>query len=478
MKRYIYKLLFFLVCVPSLSAFENRYSQSFMFTRPGFFNIEAQQAGWHTYAFGQDCTSNALQIIAYGQHTIKHRRNVTYFFIDGKTDMTVKGDDAINSNATNRDIRAEWLGLPSDFDGSFTMKPKQKQQGAIIDYKLGLKNVLKWCFFKNMWIGFTTNYNEVKNNIHFAQSIAETYTTNPGTIQQALTQESWEFGKFNDTTESCGLGETRFTFGTRFIDYPDWQFDFSTFISIPGEGSNCPTNIFEAYRGFNGHYGWGNQVNIQMPVSPCNSEALVTVFLDAVSVFLFERDQFRSVDLCNKPWSRYVQVNKTNGLVNLPGINALTPKCKVHAYNLVNAATGIRITYRCLDAELSYGCWTHGDERLQLKHKWKEEYGIAGTGSTTLSPDNVQVGNTASASTIRFQADNDATFTPITANDLDLKSGAARATISQIFQGTVGIAGKGKRVNAFAYVGGLFEYAHKNCTLSNWGWWAKVGAAF
>lgn len=438
------------------------------------------QAGWHNYAFDQGCKNNALQLIPYRQHSMKNNKNVTYFFIDGKNNMTVKGDNAIGTpaNPNNRDIRAEWIGLPNNFSGSFCIKPEQLQQGAILQYKVSLKNLVPWCFFRRMWIGISGVFNDVKNEINFQQSIAQTYNTTPATIKQALDPDTWCYGKFTEKTESSGLAETRFSFGTRFIDRGDWQFGFSTYVSIPGQGGINSNSIFEAYRGFNGHVGWGSQVNIQMPLSPCNSEAIVAAFFDAESIFLFSNTKHRSVDLYNKPWTRYLLLNRTNGETNIPGINVLSPKVKISPYNLVTIAAGMRFKYRCLDTEMSYGLWTHGDEHIKLKHEWKEEYGIAGTGTTTL-PNGTVVGNSASGSAINFQAANDSTFIPITANDLNFKSGAARATLSQFAQGAVGVTSQScSGVKGFAFIGGFFEYAHKNCTLSNWGWWVKLGASF
>ncbi len=481
MERYRYKVLILLISIPSfISAFNDRFSQSFMFTRPAFFNVAMAQPGWHNYAFDQGCKNHALQFIPYRQHTMKNKKNVTYFFIDGKKDMTVKGDSAIGTtaNPNNRDIRAEWIGLPADFDGSFCMKPEQRQQGAILEYKLSLKNLVPWCFFNRMWVGISGVYNDVQNEINFEQSIAQTFNTSPATIKQALDPDSWCYGKFTDKTESSGLGEVRMSFGTRFIDRGDWQFGFSTYLSIPGQGGINSNSIFEAFRGFDGHVGWGSIVNIQMPLSPCNSEAIVAAFFDAESTFLFSTKKHRSIDLCNKPWSRYLLLNKTDGETNVAGINVLSPKVRISPYNIVNLAAGIRFKYRCLDTEMSYGLWTHGDEKIKLKHKWKEEYGIAGTGTTTL-PDGTTVGNSASGSAINFQATNDKTFTPIQENDLDFKSAASRATISQFAQGAIGVTSQSSTgAKGFAFIGGFFEYAHKNCMLSNWGYWVKIGASF
>lgn len=480
MKQYGRSLWLFLVFVPMVYPFENRYSQTFMLTRPAFFNVEAQQAGWHTFAFNQDCRNNALQIIPYSQHSFKKYRTKQYFLMKDKNELHIAGDSV--SNPSNRDILASWINLPANFQGSFSLNPEQRQRGATLEYKLSLRDLTRWCFLQDSWIGVSASYNDVKNDINFAETTL-TFTTDPGTIYQAFNQSSWLFGKFKETTDSTAIGEVRIGWGTRFIDKRDWQFGLYTYASIPGEGPVCPTYIFPAYTGFNGHYGWGTQINIQMPLSPCNSKTLVTFFIDADNVYLFKNKKRRQVDLRNKPWSRYLLFNSTDGQRNLPGANVLTPCMRISPYNVLNISFGGRASYGCVHGEIAYGFWTHGDEKVRLKGEWQEKYGIAGTG--THSRNGVVVGNTASASTINYLAPNDVdsdnndTFIPIKKSDLDFDSASSRATLSQIFQANIGVAGAtANGVQVFMFAGGLYEYAYKNCTLSSWGWWVKLGASF
>ncbi len=48
-------------------------------------------------------------------------------------EAVIAGDTARTSLNKLYDIRAEWLGLPSDFKGSYTLNPEQRQFGIVLE---------------------------------------------------------------------------------------------------------------------------------------------------------------------------------------------------------------------------------------------------------------------------------------------------------------------------------------------------------
>lgn len=141
---------------------------------------------------------------------------------------------------------------------------------------------------------------------------------------------------------------------------------------------------------------------------------------------------------------------------------------------------------RNIEAEVGYGIWGYGGERLELRSELNSvfnnrcqglnEFGIAGTGTITVNGQPSHA--TASASTIAQRAADDATFIGITQEDIDFKSAAAGSILNHKFHAALGIQNFANRLNGFAGLGMFLEFPQKNASLKTWGMWLKVGGTF
>src|SRR4051794_39105202 len=119
MKMCIKKIVICLLFVPCivdayLLSHRDTTSRSFMFTRPANQNIGMFQSGWHNIQsddFGPGGIK--FQVIPFYQDSRKNCKTAHYFLPCAKNNFLVAGDDYFDE-IFSRDIRAEWLGLPSD----------------------------------------------------------------------------------------------------------------------------------------------------------------------------------------------------------------------------------------------------------------------------------------------------------------------------------------------------------------------------
>lgn len=489
MKRYslIGLLLLLLATSTDIFCLKNRSSQSFMFTRPAYYNIAASQAFWHNIIYcNPPEIATSWQFITFYQkssdnpNSNKSHRISEYFLLPGRYQLSVKGDSLVTQVGQERDIRAEWLQLPSNFNGTFTLFPEQKQIAFLADVKQDFKS----CFepdglLGNLWFGMSTAITSVDNDLHLRQDTIMTASNQ--TIYGSLTRPELLFGKFYSKSSSLGFAEIRFKLGTELIFRDDFQVNVHSYVMIPLAEKQNNAQIFEAIRGFNGHLGLGTVVNLQMPLSCRESSYLLSLYLDIENIFLFQNKQFRSVDIMDKPWSRYLLLNRIDGTPNIPAINVLTQKFKVHPFNFVDVSTGLRFKQGRFEAECGYSLWAHGTEKLKLHSKFKEEYGIAAKPGD-LTPEGKPA--TASKSTISHQAETDMNakgefiFVPIQENDLDLHSGASQETMVHRFNMALGFSQRAECGNGFFGFGAYGEFPQNNAALVQWGFWVKLGAAF
>lgn len=460
-------------------------SQSFMFTRPAFNDIAMQQAQWHAYIYNPTGRAGgSLQAYTFYEKTRENdcddgNEFAGYFLPDCKRSLIVAGDNALT---TTRDVRAEWLGIPSPtFSGKLTIDPKQKQYGAVFEYHQKLSTLMPGSLFENFWISAAMPFVVVKNDINLQQTDvvnSGTVAGEPSNILEAFNQGDWHYAKLNQEHKRSGISELRFKYGVAFSPKKHIEINFYSLLSAPIGGKQKADYTFNPFLGNNGHWAVGSGVNFQIPLTYDDASWSFLIFLNAEHQFLIRNKQFRTFDLKGKPWSRYLLLNSADGLsVNVPAVNVLTRRVTVRPDSFVDFSTGLRVTNDGIEVEVGYDLWAHRTERLKLRktvcQECKEEVVLSDFGIAGSAP-----GKSSSASTIATKAADDAVFTPIQSWELDLKSGAGRSALVQRIHAALGIGSLGHSFNGFVNVGGFFEWPNNNAALKRWGFWAKAGASF
>src|SRR3990172_3022379 len=193
MKKYLVLLSVFFVS-SSIHAKREVFAHSFMYTKPGYYDIVMEQALWHDIEFNKKGhVRGGFQAIPFFQNSMSLDKNARYFLMNGKTELLVAGDQQ-TADLETRDIRAEWVNLPSTFRGFLSVNPKQQQKGCLFEYHQDLKTWFDVRFLRDMYIQIQLPVSVVKNNIHLTQ----TNVINQGTdftqnIIQAFNQPSWCF---------------------------------------------------------------------------------------------------------------------------------------------------------------------------------------------------------------------------------------------------------------------------------------------
>jgi hypothetical protein len=478
MKKTIQGILGILLTTP-LYALEDYTAQSFMFTRPAQHNIAMMQAQWHDYTLKKhgSCLA-AIQAIPFYQKTLEHREHnptASYFLLNCKENIIIRGDTV----GGNRDVRAEWLNLPSNFSGIMSINPQQQQYGVILDYHQDIKKILNHRFFHSFWLNVSMSILTVKNNIHVQQSDLINPGTEPSNIIEAFNQPTWHFAKINEQElKKTGIGEIKFKLGILFYANNHFEVTLYELISLPASKTQNPTFVFSPFLGNNRHFAVGTGATFQFPTTRDQATFPFLFFVNIEHQFLIRNQQHRTFDLFDKPWSRYLLLNKADGTqTNVPAVNVLTRTLKVKPDSFVDFATGFRAMFNGFEGELGYDLWAHGRERTQFKKticpECRDEikltdYGIAGSGP----------GKSASKSTINSQAFDDPNFITLSETDLNLDSGLARSTITHRAHGALGYGRKGRIVDGFGNIGAFYEHPQNNAALQQWGIWAKIGIAF
>ena len=447
-------------------------SISHLFVRPVHDNLTARTNYWHDSFLDQD-KKNAFQILTQYHRSFDSQDMRRHFLMANKNSLKVRGSAHANfaSLTDPEDIRADWIGLPTGFQGTLNINPKLWQLSVMLSARHSFDQLFGSNFFEN-WFGFITMPVVIAHtDINFTQDgITAAATT--GEVRDILTafnNSTWKYQKIRTGKKTdTNIGEVRLGMGRSLLSTGRATAATYSAISIPTKKSATNEYMFDPQVGFNGHVGIIFGANLQLPLTREEDEGQAMLFLDFENNALIRNKQYRTFDLKNKQWSRFLQYRK-DGFAAEQGVNIMTRKTRCSPYSITQASTGLRFMFRKVEGQIGFGVWGHGSERLVLDVAWEEEYGIAGT--TTA--------NSASVSTIKTLGADDAAFTPVKKEDIDLKSAASPATITFSAHASIGGRGRGENADGFWGVGTSVEIPRGSTkAFKTIGFWATVGGAF
>lgn len=477
-QRHFLLLILCMLCVTQTYAeTHDLFSRSFTQLRPAYDLIEVFHHLVDPLQYDQAQSGTPQAYFVY-QHSrdndLSQSKFARYFLIYGKNQLLVAGDNS--PRKCFRDIRAEWLGLNSDFSGYLSICPEHRQYGGVFSYHQNLDKIIDHGFFEQTFVSVTMPVINVMTNLHLDQAGVQ----NPGSqfprdILEAFAQPSWLYDKIAGPREKTAIADITFRFGRVFMNENDNWIVYYTGLVIPAAPKPDPEFLYNAYVGQRYHVGFNGGLNMQVRLNRSECGPLWAWFVMLDGTFLFKNTQYRTLDLFNSQWSRFMLMTKecTPGVAT-PGVNVLTRQMHVRPYGVYNFASGFRFKNNWYEIEIGYNMWGHPQEFLKLEDRFVTDYGIMGV----VDPMDPTKGKSASRSTIRNQADNDAEFVTIKESDIDIYSGSAGSALNHTF-----LLGFGIHENAsfaqFTFGGGLYtEIAHMNRPVPSWGGWLKMGASF
>lgn len=490
-------------------------SRSFLFYRPVYHNISAYQTLYHFLVNKKEDLNSSIQAVGIYNKSLDKNNIGSYFLVNCKNCITIKGDNA--PEKLDRDIRAEFFNLPSTYDGTFSLCPKQEQAGAVIELNQNLCSIYQCNLTKNRWISMRLPLQWVKNSLNPSQNIINNglILHQPANFIEALNQPDITNSRiYFSKKDKFGLAEIRLSLGSSILNHNDFHFSsYSTFI-IPTASKQKPEFLFNPFLGVNGHFGLGGGVRLELPLHECESEYKAVFFFQLEGIYYFHSKECRTFDLvkpidrgcfCPKTpntctptlhtswyplpdildvdmsckdnqWSRFLLFRKPGHEQTIRGVNILTFPVRIWPYGIVDFNTGFRFNFCNLEGELGYNIWGRSHEEIMLEFPHCEaqpyefeKYGIAGSTPYT----------SASRTTINNQAEDDPTFVYIRPQDISFPSGAFSGAVLQRFYASLGFSSL--NTGMFFGLGGYYELPflrYKNSGFKAWGLWIKFGIAF
>ena len=485
--------------------------KSFFSVRTPFqLNSPEFLAGWwydRLDAKGKECRNGSLQLVALGGRSTDSYNLARYFTFNNSSTLHVAEANVLTPNTIpDVDISANQLGIYTkngNFESFVSFKPRYSFGGLGISYR---QEFAQRSDGRAFWFLASAPVLYVKTGMHIKENVINdgggvaTQVFPDAVIMpnatEAFAQPLYQYGKILDTNKArTALGDVTLLIGYKTVAHDDYDMNGYIGALVPTGNKVKGREVFEAMVGDNHHAGLILGSSSHVTLWECDNGARLDFEFNANGQYLFKGKEVRSLDLKNKPWSRYMQMyaNVTdaqaefaidNPYVYTPGINVLTKELNVFPGFSSTSNTAVTFTTACgtKQLELGYNFYARQSEYVELACPWLVGPALKGSypgGST----DSVQqIGNNYNAVNavntnppFSIPAYNG---TEIQVTDLDMLSATHPAIISNTLYVNASYRCDQHEYPRFVSLGGSYEFEEDNTTLNRWTIWFKGGISF
>jgi hypothetical protein len=313
---------------------EKKSSQTFYSMQP-LFNVGNKMAGAGRLSlFSLDHSANvyAAGVVTQSYNSASMSK---FFLFNNQSSLVIRGSAHGDYSANTTDVRADWLGLPTNFEGTLNLAPSFESWGIALRFKKSLATMIDISFLKRCALFLEIPVVHTKTNLAFTQSSVSNAGATTSAVYDILTafnNTTWNYQKISKTAqETTRLAELRLGLSNTFLASDRALVGLSSALSIPTTKQYANTYMFEPQGGHNGHPGMVSTVHIAVPLTLENSSTHFSFFVDAEHTFLFRTKQHRTFDLKDKPWSRFLLLREKDQTTNttIPGVNILTRNVRI-----------------------------------------------------------------------------------------------------------------------------------------------------
>jgi len=423
-----------------------------------------------------------------------------YFFPNNKTELVIKGHNAtgtVGGVPGDRDVFAEWLGIPStnDLTDSDEHRFSSKIKISPSLERVGTTIYLYKTIFKNFYFSLFFPFEEVKTNAHLQEfdvtgerpkdsdpSPASLYFEEPLNATQAFVHPLMKYGKIdNQPHKLAGLADIKARIGYTKKFNDDSNFDLYASLVIPTGYKPKAEYLFEPIVGNANHVGIGAGFNLNLEIIENFS------FISNVDYqYLFKNEEKRSFDLKeNGPWSRYMAAT-----IGLPRtrperlINYLTQGLNVTPGSLLNCLFAFHYNQGIFNLEIGSNLQYQAEEKVALKKVWGERVGITfyrEDDNAHSLIDSRAIERTYSKAKINSamiidlaspNIDDPGKF--IEQNNINLDSAKHPSFASYLLYASIGVEGKLNEKPFLFNLGGSYNIGSSNKALDCWNIWLQT----
>lgn len=357
-----------------------------------------------------------------------------YFSVNHQESMNVQENGS-------GDIDSLWFQVISPANTSYasalSFKPTWQTLGSLLSGE--------WKMPYNTVLSFNTAVLRTQTSMH----ISEANNANQGTISYLRTiADSFNnvnrtYGRIENThVDVVGVDDIQLKLSKTVLNDNQNCLNLYGLLGIPtGSGSKAYNALEPLVGSKHWQIGLGSDYCRELFSNDSGSLALHS---DLRWRYGFAAQERRLFDLtANGQWSRHLLlVNESDKYTNSFATNKLALLAQVTPRSSLDFSCALHFNKSNFNYEVGYNLWYRSSEKAALKNssQFAANNGIADlVGIISLNPQSAGTATIAQSVVAgQYQMTSDTAFTPITLNNLNLRSGAAAASLSQTIYASVG----------------------------------------
>jgi hypothetical protein len=475
-----------------------------------------REDGWH----------GAMQFVLFGSRSTHSDNLARYFFPFGKTSLIVSEDfkafkglqfSDTDILASNFNILTVGGATIPGFKSRICIKPRQTVVGFGIHYRQSIYRNEE--SERGFWFDVTLPIFHVKNEMNLEETILSTDNDNTpdatrmtgvgdgpvGNMIDAFRQKGFLFGKIDDCADDMKrtrVADMELKFGYEWLSHEPCHLETYIGLIIPTGNKPKGEYMFEAVVGSGKHVGlsFGSNIGVQIWADE-DKERCLRVEHASHSQYLFKKDQVRSFDLKNRPWSRYISMYASleeataaaaltdtlptgNQFSFTPGINIMTREVEVTPGFSHNMNSAIIYQSRGLAVEGGYNFFARRAEHIEFDCSFPETAAlkdiVVGRGTTNPLRD---ISGTSQIEQLVTPPTDDGNVpvllanysqSIITADDIDLASASTPCNLAHTIYASLGYNWDECEYPMGMHFGGSYTFSNSNnSVVDRWTLWGK-----
>lgn len=394
-----------------------------------------------------------------------------YFTINRDNPLVVQENGAGN-------ISSLWFNVISSdsnfYNSLLSFSPRRQAYGAVLYCAIPFR-----C---NVHLAVTTAVMSVRHDMHLCEQTNGNLGMCVGyrTVTESFANSERLFGKIDGAQKKSGFDDIQLK--VLYNAYKDYHlyWDLYGLVGMPtGRGSKA-RYLFEPLVGSKHvQLGCGTALNWRIKENDCNALSLLA---EAKYRYACAAKEWRSFDLkSNGQWSRYMlAVSESDKYAVHPLINDLTLKTRVTPGSSFDLYLATHIRHRSLHFEVGYDLWYRGAENLSFCCKELPNVGIADLKGIVLEdPQSASTANICQGLQPGInQMTSDLTFQPVSIRNLDVVSGAQRASLSNSLYASMACEFAVRRYPTLVGLNIMYEHGEFFNTPDNVTLWFNVDLYF
>jgi hypothetical protein len=435
-----------------------------------------------------------FQVTGFYKNSTNSEDTAKYFLINKKSTITLtRTINPTPNTVTTDDVELGYLlhncavaAQPGNtpYSANLSLDPKINSYGVRVDYHQDLDMLLKGLYLKaNLPFAYIeTNVNVTASSTTKIPAVVTGAPADQPTNDALLAYLNGSFAntvlanqqikldhaKITGEQSATGIADIDLALGYKFLSKPSYYASLAFALTIPTGNAIKGLYVFEPLYGNGQHLGIGVDMDAQSRAWG-DDEHNIKINLFLKYRYLFKSHETRTLQIKDRPFSRYFLLGSTQSAALIPAANVLTQNVDITPGSQLDGILGVTYNNGGVVLDFGYNMYFREGESMDYRGGFNQTYYQIAARSYAAS---------AALFTITGANTDDSVTTPLTIGNLDISGAQAPSQFTNAIYGGLGYYCDEWDIPLMFGLGGKYEFASSNAAIEQWTVYGKIGVGF